>query len=122
MLYQDNNDALAKFGIDEIYIHENLTYDLLEKLQQRALFSLDGEDDIIRKYASHDMIFIFHKLNPTPGLIYRFLKFLDQDANKKNFVKSNTLVNEEELFSAIKSKKYVLITHRTLVKETYTPD
>ena len=119
MSFQDNY-ALAKFGIDEIYIHEGLTYNLLEKLHQRAVFSLDAEDNIVQKYVSLDMVLIFRSLDPTPSLIYRFLKFLDQDRNKENFIKSNTLINEEELFSAIKSKNFVLVTHRNLVKETYT--
>ena len=65
MSSQDNY-ALAKFGIDEIYIHEGFTYSLLEKLHQRAVFSLDAEDNIVQKYASHDMILIFHKRAPQP--------------------------------------------------------
>jgi len=121
MSSQDNY-AHAKFGIDEIYIHEGLSPSLLEKLHRRAMFSLDADDPIIQKYVSNDMILIFHNQTPTHSLIYRFLKFLDQDKNREHFIKSNTLINEEELFSAIKSKDYVLVTHRTLVKETYTPD
>lgn len=120
MSFQDNY-ALEKFGIDEIYIHDGLTYNLLEKLHQRAVLSLDAEDHIVQKYVSRDIVFIFRKVTPTSGLIYRFLKFLDQDKNKENFIKSNTLINEEELFSAIKSKNFVLVTHRKLVKETYCP-
>lgn len=120
MSSQDNY-AHAKFGIDEIYIHEGLSYSLLEKLHQRAVFSLDAEDPIIQKYVSHDIVLIFRNLAPSQSLIYRFLKFLDQDKNRENFIKFNTLINEEELFSAIKSKKFVLVTHRNLVKETYTP-
>jgi hypothetical protein len=120
MSYQDHY-TLATFGIDEIYIHERIPYSLLEKLHQRAAFSLDADDLIIQKYVSHDMVLIFHNLAPTQSLIYRFLKFLDQDKNRENFIKSNTLINEEELFSAIKSKNFVLVTHRNLVKETYTP-
>lgn len=117
----ENNYAHAKFGIDEIYFHEGLTNCLLEKLYQRALFSLDAEDNIIQKFVSHDIILIFNKQIPTPSLIYRFLKFLDQDVKKENFIKSNTLLNEDELFSAIKSKKFILVTHRILLKETYCP-
>lgn len=121
MSSQDNY-AHAKFGIDEIYIHEGLSNQLLEKLYQRAVFCLDAEDPIIQKYVSHDMVLIFHNLNPTQSLTYRFLKFLDQDKNREYFIKSNTLINEEELFSAVKSKNFVLVTHRNLVKKTYTPD
>ena len=121
MSSQDNY-VHAKFGIDEIYIHQGFPYSLLEKLHQRAVFSLDAEDNIVQKYASHDIVLIFHKLVPNQSLIYRFLKFLNQDVNKENFIKSNTLMNEEELFSAIKSKKFVLVTHRILVKENYIPD
>lgn len=120
MSSQDNY-ALAKFGIDEIYIHEGLTYSLLEKLHQRAVFSLDAEDNIVQKYVSLDIVLIFRNLTPTPSLIYHFLNFLDQDMNRENFIKSNTLINEEELFPAIKSKNFVLVTHRNLVKETYSP-
>jgi hypothetical protein len=113
--------ALAKFGIDEIYIHEGLSPSLLEKLHQRAVFSLDGEDNIVQKYVSLDMVLIFRNQTPTPSLIYQFLKFLDKDVNREDFIESNTLINEEELFSAIKSKDFVLVTHRNLVKETYSP-
>lgn len=114
-----DNYALAKFGIDEIYIHEGFKSSLLEKLHQRAALSLDAEDNIVLKYASHDMILIFHNRLPNQSLIYRFLKFLYQDKDKENFIKSNMLCNEEELFSAIKSKNYVLVTHGILLKETY---
>ena len=105
----------AKFGIDEIYIHEGLSYTLLEKLNQRAVFSLDGEDPIIQKYVPHDMVLIFRNQVPSPSLIYRFLKFLDQDKNKESFIKFNTLINEEEFFSAIKSKNFILLTKRNLI-------
>ena len=85
------------------------------------MFSLDGEDNIVQKYASHDMILIFYSQVPSQSLIYRFLKFFNQDVDKENFIKSNTLLNEEELFSAIKSKKFVLVTHRMLLKEISIP-
>jgi hypothetical protein len=120
MTFQDHY-AHAKYGIDEIYFHENFTYELLEKLYRRAAFSLDGEDPLVLKNTSHDKILVFHKQIPSPSLIYRFLKTLNQDVNKESFISSNTLPDEEELFPAIKSKKFVLVTHRTLVKETYTP-
>jgi hypothetical protein len=120
MSFQDNH-IHAKFGIDEVYIHQGLSYNLLEKLYQRAVLTLDAEDPIIQKYASHDMVLIFHKLAPEHSLIYRFLKSIDQHENREHYIKSNTLINEEELFSAIKSKKFILVTHRTLVKETYSP-
>ncbi len=112
---------IAKFGIDEIYIHDGLSSNLLEKLHQRAAFSLDAEDNIIQKHVSHDMVFIFHKKVPSPSMIYRFLESLDQDADKENFIKSNILLNEEEFFLAVKSAQFVLVTHRTLIKEIYTP-
>jgi len=111
----------AKFGIDEIYIHEKFTHSLLEKLHQRALFSLDAEDNIVQKYATHDMVLVFYDQIPSQSLIYRFLKFISQDACRESFIESNTLFDEEELFPAIKSKKFILITHRTLLKETYSP-
>ncbi|MEI8125824.1 MAG: hypothetical protein WCG42_08720 [Parachlamydiaceae bacterium] len=120
MSSQDNY-VHAKFGIDEIYIHQGFTYSLLEKLHQRAVFSLDGEDNIVQKYTSHDMILIFHNQVPSQSLIYRFIKFVDQDVDKENFIKSNTLLNEEELFLTIKSKKFVLITSKILLKEICTP-
>ena len=116
-----NNPVPAQFGIDEIYFHEGFPYILLEKLQRLAELSLDAEDNIVLKHVSHDMILIFYKQVPTQSRIYRFLTSLNQHKGKENFIKSNTLLNEEELFSAIKSKKYVLITHRFLLKETYNP-
>ncbi len=116
-----DNYAHAKFGIDEIYIHEGFTHSLLEQLQRRAVFSLDAEDTIVQKYASHDMILIFRNQVPSQSLIYRFLKFINHDEDKENFIKSNTLDDVEDLFSTMKSKKFVLITHRILLKETYSP-
>ncbi len=120
MLAQDSF-AQAKFGINEIYFLEGFTDILLEKLYQRAVFSLDAEDNIVKKYASHDMILVFYKQIPTQSLIYQFLKFLNQDIDKEIFIRSNTLLNDDELFSSIKAKKFVLITHRILLKETYSP-
>ncbi len=114
-----DNYAHAKFGIDEVYFHEGFTYGMLGKLHQRAVFSLDADDNIVRKYVSHDMILIFHNRAPSQHLIYRFLEFFDRNINKDDFIKSNTLLNEDDLFSALKSKKFVLVTHRTLVKETH---
>jgi hypothetical protein len=116
-----DNYALAKFGIDGIYIRENFTYSLLDKLQQRAVLTLDADDNIAAKYTSHDMVLIFYKEVPNHSLLYRFLKFLSQDAKKESFIESHTLLDEEELFPAIKSKKFVLITHRVLAKEIHTP-
>lgn len=116
MNFQEN-DAHLQFGIDEIYFHDSLHYDLLEKLYQRAIVTLDGEDNIVLKHASHDMILVFHTKSPNHNLIYRFLKFLDQLKDRENYITSNTLFNEEELFSAIKSKKFALITPRLLIKE-----
>ncbi|MEI8365023.1 MAG: hypothetical protein WCF65_01275 [Parachlamydiaceae bacterium] len=121
MSSQDNY-AHAKFGIDEIYFHKGLTPTLLERLHRRAVFSLDAEDTIVLKYASHDMILIFHKKVPSQSLIYRFLQFFDQDIDKENFIKSNTLFNEEELSSIIKSKTFVLVTNKILLKETCQPN
>ncbi|MBA3815867.1 MAG: hypothetical protein H0X29_04985 [Parachlamydiaceae bacterium] len=112
---------LAKFGIDEIYIHQGLSQSLIDKLYQRSLFSLDAEDAVIKKYASHDMVLIFNKTIPNRSLIHRFFKFIEEDTNKDGFIKSNILINEDELFLAIKSKKFVLVTYRIVVKETYSP-
>ena len=120
MTLQDNY-VHAKFGIDEIYIHEGFTQGLLEKLYQRAALSLDAEDNIALKHGSHDMVLVFYNQVPNQSLIYRFLKFLDQHADKENFIRSNTLLNEEELFGVIKSKKFILVTSRILVKKTHIP-
>lgn len=111
MLSQDY--ILAKFGIDEIYFHQGLPSDLLQKLYQRAILSLDGEDPVVQQYAAFEMILICHKQTPTPGLVYRLLKTLKGNAE---FIRLNTLLNEEELFSAIKSKNYVLVTNKILIK------
>lgn len=102
----------TRFGIDEVYFHAGFTPSLLEKLNQRSELSLDGEDKIVQRLVSHDMILIFYKRIPSPSVIYRFLESLDRDPD---YINSNTLLNEEELFAAIKSKTYVLITHKILV-------
>ena len=113
--------ALAKFGIDEIYIREGFTPGLLNKLQQRAALTLDAEDNIVAKYTSHDMVLIFYKEVPNHSLLYRFLKFLSEDSKKESFIESHTLDDEEDLFPAIKLKKFVVITHRVLAKEIHCP-
>lgn len=110
-------DAHIRFGIDEVYFHEGLAHDLLQKLYQRACLSLDGENRIVQKHVTHDMILIFYKQEPTNSLIYQFLKSLDQQGDRKNYIASNTLLNEDELFAAIKSKTFALVTHRLLLKE-----
>lgn len=115
------NYLLEKFGISEIYFHKGFTSNLLEKLFRQSEYSLDGEDNIALKYASHDIIFIFNKQVQSSSIIYRFLKALDQDKNRESFIESNTLINEDELFLAIKSKSFVLVTSKVLVKETYDP-
>jgi hypothetical protein len=111
----------TKFGIDEVYIHEGFPDDLLEKLQQRAVISLDSEDTVVLNNVSHDMILIFRKRVASQNIIYRFLEYLHQYSDKENFIRSNTLLNEEELFSAIKLKNFVLVTHRILPKEACSP-
>lgn len=111
----------TKFGIDEIYFLMTCTDNLLEKLHQRAFLSLDGEDKIVSRYLSHTLILISHKGLPKPTLLYRFIEHLNKDISKENYIKENTLLNEEELFSAIKSKKFVLMTHKNISKEMHTP-
>ena len=112
-----NNYIHAEFGIDEVYILEGFAYELLGKLHQRAILGLDAEDNIVRKHVSYDMVLIFHKRAPNRNLIYRFLESLDRNTGKESYIKENTLLNEEELYATIKSKKFVLITHKILVKE-----
>jgi hypothetical protein len=116
MSFQDNY-VHAKFGIDEVYIHHGFPPNLLEKLRQRAQLSLDGEDNVVLKHASCDMILIFKFNIPSASRVYQILKFVDQFAGKEEFIKSNTLLNEDELFAAIKSKDFVLVTRSVLLKE-----
>ena len=120
MSYQ-NNYINEKFDIAEVYIHEGFTQLLLEKLYQRAAFTLDGEDNVIQKHATHDMILTFNNQLPSPSRIYQFLKFLDQNVKSKdNFIQSN-LCEEKELFPSILSKNFILITNRILLKTVYQP-
>lgn len=115
------NYLLEKFGISEIYFHKEFTSTLLEKLFRQSEYTLDGEDNIALKYATNDIVFIFHHQVQSSSIIYRFLKALDLDKNRESFIESNTLLNENELLAALKSKSFVLVTHRVLVKETYDP-
>jgi hypothetical protein len=116
------NNLHKKYGIDEIYVHPGLVYDTLEKLQHRAEFCIDGEDNIVQKHVSHDLVLIFYKKPPSKSFIYRFLADLDKMVNKSDYIHSNTLLNEEDFFEAIKSKSFVLITHRNLIKENSQSD
>ncbi len=120
MLIQDcYKEAHVQFGIDEVYIIDGLNESVLKKLQQRSELTLDSNDTIIKKNVSYDMIFIFHKRLANTSLIYRFLEFLRKNPNKENdFKKLYKLINQEELFEAIKSKKYVLVTLMNLSHET----
>lgn len=106
-----------QFGIDEVYIHEGFGLNLLNKLQQRAVLCLDADDILVQKYAAQEMILIFHKRIPNNSQIYNFLKTLYQHPNRQSFIKANTLLNEEELFAAIKTKKFALVTRQVLSKE-----
>ena len=114
------NHFHTKFGIQEIYFHKGFPYDLLEKLHYRAVYALDAEDKIAKRYITYDMILIFQKQVPTHSQIYRFIESLDKFANKQDFIDANTLLNEDELLSAIKSKNFVLVTHRILLKQTHS--
>jgi hypothetical protein len=116
-MYSQQNYLLDKFGIDEIYFSKKMSDAFLQKFYHRALLCMDGEDNIVLKYASHDMILVFYKNAPTPSLIYRFLKFFDQYHAKEDFIESNTLLDEEELFSTVKTKNFVLLTSKVLLKE-----
>ncbi len=115
------NYVLTQFGIDEVYIHEGFGSELLEKLQRRAVLSLDADETIVKNHVTYDMILIFYKRVPKRNLIYRFLQFLDRSADKEDFIKSNTLINEEELLSAVQSKNFILVTSEILMKETNDP-
>jgi len=105
----------SQFGIDEIYFHEDLDYALLEKLHSRAMLSLDCSDNVVQKYTSHDMILVFSRQAPNNSIIYRFLESLDKYPGKKDFIKDNTILNQKELFDSVKTKNFVLVTHRNLI-------
>ena len=117
-----DDDPHSQFGIDEIYIQKDFEQNLLNKFQQRAALSLDSDETVVRNNVTHDMILVFHKRVPNKSLIYRFLEFLNQYPDKEFYIKSNTLDDEEELFEAVKLKKYFLVTHKTLSKEIYSPE
>jgi hypothetical protein len=105
------NDAHTQFGIDEVYIHCGLDFNLLKKLQQRAEITLDGTDAVVQKNVIYDMVLIFHKKVQSRNMVYRFLQYLHSNPNQeKDFKESHMLLNVEELFEAIKSKKFVLVT------------
>jgi hypothetical protein len=119
MFIQDcYKEAHAQFGIDEVYILDGLDESVLRKLQQRAELTLDSNNIIVKNNVSYDMIFIFHKRVANTSLIYRFLEFLRKNPSKeKDFKKLYKLINQEEIFEAIKTKKYVLVTLRDLSSE-----
>ena len=112
-----HTDMHTQYGIDEVYLHKALDYNLLKKLQQRSEITLDSTDNMVFKYVCCDMILIFHHRSPNQSLIYRFLKLVHQLPNKETYLESHTLLNEDEVFEAIKSKTFVLITHRDVTTE-----
>lgn len=116
MLTQDTyKEAHLQFGIDEVYIHAGLDFNILKKLQQRAEFTFDTNDTIVQKNVGCDMVFIFHKRMPSKNFIYRFLEFLKNHPSQElDFKRLYTLLNEEELFEAIKTKKFVLVSYRDI--------
>lgn len=107
-------EAHTQFGIDDICVHKALDFNLLKKLQRRAEITLDLTDNIVLKYVTYDMILIFHKRIPSQSLIYKFLKLLSQNPDKLSYLESHTLLNEAELFEAIKSKTFALVTYSDL--------
>lgn len=111
------HEAHTQFGIDEIYIHPGLDYNLLRKLYQRAEMTLDATDSVISKYAPKDMVLIFHKRVTTASYIYKFLKFLDQSPVREKYLEAHTLINEDELFEAIKSRTFALVTAKDVSTE-----
>ncbi|HEV8052179.1 MAG TPA: hypothetical protein VGP47_06775 [Parachlamydiaceae bacterium] len=102
--------AHTQFGIDEIYIHTGMDFNLLRKLQQRAEITLDSTDSVVTKYAVKDMVLIFHKKVTSQSYIYRFLKFLHQSPDREKYLEAHTLLNEDEFFEAIKSSSFALVT------------
>ncbi len=108
------NDDHTRYGIDEIYLHDGLELNQLQKLHQRAELTLDGTDNVISKNVECDMILIFYKKLPSASSIYRFLEYLKANPAKNlDFKKLHLLINADELFEAIKVKKFVLLTkHR----------
>ena len=119
MLIQDcYKEAHALFGIDEVYIINELDKSILDKLLQRAELTLDSNNTIVKNNVSYDMIFIFHKRVTSTRLIYRFLEFLSKNPDKEqDFKKLYKLTNQEELFENIKTKKYILVTLRDFSAE-----
>lgn len=105
--------AHTQFGIDEVYFHKGLDYNLLKKLQQRSGNTLDATDNIVQKHVTHDMVLIFYKRLPSNSFIYKYLKLIHEKL-KQPYIESHTLLNEDELLDAIKSQNFVLVTHRNL--------
>lgn len=111
-------DAHVAYGIDEVYLQNPFDLNLLKKLQRRAEITLDGSDPVVLKNVKYDLILVFHKKVQTRNMIYKYLKFLqDNPAKDADFYKSHLLLNEDELFEAIKLKKFVLVTLTDLTTE-----
>lgn len=116
MFMQDcYQEAHTQFGIDEVYIITGIDEPVIKKLQQRSELTLDSTDNIIKNNAAYDMIFIFYKRVANKSLLYRFLEFLKKNPDKeKDFKNLYELINPEEIFETIKTKKYVLVSTRDL--------
>lgn len=106
----------TQFGIDEIYFHMRLDFNLLEKLSRRAELTLDGSDPVVLQTVDFDIVLIFYRRVPSPSVIYRFLRMLQNSPERQNYIESNSLINADELFEAIKLKQYALVTHRNVTE------
>jgi hypothetical protein len=110
-----SSDHLA-YGIDEVYLHKSLDLSLLEKLQQRASLTLDGSSSLIRKYAAYDMVLISYR-PPNRDMIIKFLKHLSQSPHKEQYYESNVLLNPDDLFDAVKTRSFTLVTGSVISEE-----
>lgn|SRR5690606_6726557 len=112
----------TQFGIDEVYLHSGFPQLLLGKLQQCAALCLDAEDTIVHNNVSGDMVLVFRKRVQSKNMLYRYLEFINRYPDRERYLEENTLINEDELLEAVKTKTFVLVTSKILPKEFYSPE
>jgi hypothetical protein len=114
-----DTEGFAHCGIEAVYFLGNdITFDHLQELQQKADLTLNGNDPILQKNCADNLILIG---SPTKLLIQSYLQFLSLNSTVEVSLRAQALNNWQEILQTVKEKKFVLVTHRNLSINTPFP-